>query len=220
MLAVLLVSQASAFNYWDNGYILAPDGKTRVAMPKPYTCEKVVNEFAGSEIPALNNAKDLFLAPSGDYYIADTGNRRILRVNNNFEYVAEYTSTLFMSPEGVFVTEEGDMYVADASAQKVIHLDPNGEWVENFVMPESELLYNVTYFSPTKVELNPINNYLYLIQGKQFMTIDAKNNFKGYIGANKVGFNLINFIVRTFALLHLHEFIVADVLLASAGIRS
>ncbi len=199
MLAVLLVSQASAFNYWDNGYILATDGKTRLAMPKPYTCEKVVTEFTGSQMPALNNAKDLFLAPSGDYYIADTGNRRILRINNNFEYVAEYTSSLFMSPEGIFVTKEGDMYIADSGAEKIIHLDPEGEWVENFVMPDSELLYNVTTFAPTKVELNPINNYLYIIQGKQFMTIDAANNFKGYIGANKVGFNFINFIVRTFA---------------------
>ncbi len=200
MLAVLLVSQASAFNYWDNGYILAPDGKTRMAMPKPYTCEKVITAIDGSETPELNDPRDLFLAPNGDYYIADTGNRRIVRLNSNFEYVTEYTANgTFMAPEGIYVTDEGDMYIADSAASKIMHLDPEGEWVENFVMPESELLYNITYFSPTKVALNPVNNYLYIVQGKQFMTIDAKNNFKGYIGANKVGFNLINFIMRTFA---------------------
>ena len=200
LLAVLLVSQASAFNYWDNGYIIAPDGKTRMAMPKPYTCEKVISTFEGSATPELNNPQDLFMAPSGDIYVADTGNHRIIRLNNNFDYVTEYNANNgLMSPEGIYVTEEGDMYIADSAAQKVVHLDPDGVWVEDFVMPVSDLLYNVTYFSPTKVALNPVNNYLYVVQGKQFMTIDAVNEFKGYIGANRVGFNFINFIMRTFA---------------------
>ena len=71
VLAVLLVSQASAFNYWDNGYILAPDGKTRMAMPKPYTCEQIINGFEGSEVSnTFNNPQDLFLSESGEYYVA------------------------------------------------------------------------------------------------------------------------------------------------------
>ncbi len=200
VLAAILVAPASAFNYWDSGYILAADGKTRMAMPKPYTVEKVVSIIEGSEDDTLSTPKDLFLAPNGDYYIADTGNMRIVRLNSNFEYVAEYNAGgEFISPEGVFVTDEGDMFVADSSASKIFHLDPNGEWVEDFVMPESELLYKVTSFTPTKVAINPINNYLYIVQGKQFMTINAVNEFKGYIGANKVEFNLLNFLMRTFA---------------------
>lgn len=200
VLAVLLVSQASAFNYWDNGYILAPDGKTRMAMPKPYTCEQVISNVQGSELATLNNPQDLYLAPNGDYYIADTGNARIVRLNSNFEYVAEYNAGgTLTTPEGIFVTDEGDMYIADSTGSRIAHLDPNGEWVEDFVMPESDLLYNVTSFSPTKVAINPINNYIYVVQGKQFMSIDAKNTFKGYIGANKVGFDLLYFLMRTFA---------------------
>lgn len=200
VLAAILVAPVSAFNYWDSGYILAPDGKTRMAMPKPYTVEKVVSIIEGSEDDSLNTPKDLFLAPNGDYYIADTGNMRVVRLNSNFEYVAEYNAGgEFISPEGIFVTDEGDMYVADSSASKIFHLDPNGEWVEDFVMPESELLYKVTSFTPTKVAINPINNYLYIVQGKQFMTINAVNEFKGYVGANKVEFNLLNFLMRTFA---------------------
>ena len=202
VIAAFLVVPASAFNYWDSGYILAPDGKTRMAMPKPYTVEKVVTEFKGSETETLNNPTDLFLAPSGDYYITDTGNTRIVRLNNNFEYVAEYDNMEhggFNSPEGIYVSESGDMYIADAAASKVIHLDPDGVWVEDFVMPVSDLLYNVKSFTPTKVGINPVNNYLYIVQGKQFMTIDAANNFKGYVGANKVEFNLLNFLMRTFA---------------------
>jgi len=200
MAAVLLVSQASAFNYWDNGYILAADGKTRMAMPKPYTCELVVNEFEGSAKPQLSNPRDLFLAPSGEYYVADTGNKRIVRLSNDFKYIAEYDAGgVLNSPEGIFVTEGGDMYIADSSDSRIVHIDPNGEYVEEFIMPESELLYNVTTFAPSKVAINPVNNYLYVVQGKQFMTIDAVNNFKGYVGANRVPFNLINFIVMTFA---------------------
>mgnify|MGYP004590096331 FL=1 len=200
VLAVLLVSQASAFNYWDSGYILAPKGKTRLAMPKPYTCERVISSVAGPEVTTFNNPQDIFMSPAGDFYVADTDNRRVLRLNNNFEFVAEYTAGGTLSaPEGVFVTKDGDMYVTDSANARIAHLDPNGEWVEDFVMPKSDLLYNVTYFSPTKVAINPVNNYLYVVQGKQFMTIDAANNFKGYIGTNKVGFNIFNYIVMTFA---------------------
>ncbi|MEE1279706.1 MAG: NHL repeat-containing protein [Oscillospiraceae bacterium] len=200
VLAALLVAPASAFNYWDSGYILAPNGKTRMAMPKPYTVEKVVSVIEGSEDDSLDTPKDLFLAPNGDYYIADTGNMRVVRLNSNLEYVAEYNAGgEFITPEGIFVTDEGDMYVADSSASKIFHLDPNGEWVEDFVMPVSELLYKVTSFTPTKVAINPINNYLYIVQGKQFMTINAVNDFKGYVGANKVKFDPLNFLMRTFA---------------------
>lgn len=200
VLAALLVAPASAFNYWDSGYILAPNGKTRMAMPKPYTVEKVVSVIEGSEDDTLDTPKDLFLAPNGDYYIVDTGNMRVVRLNSNFEYVAEYNAGgEFITPEGIFVTDEGDMYVADSSASKIFHLDPNGEWVEDFVMPVSELLYKVTSFTPTKVAINPINNYLYIVQGKQFMAINAANEFKGYVGANKVKFNFLNFLMRNFA---------------------
>ena len=208
VLAVLLVSQASAFNYWDNGYILAPD-KEQMAMPKPYTCEKVIDSIPGSTgSTTFTNPDDIFLAPSGDYYVADTGNSRIVRLNSKFEYVAEYNGLAngdeedahkLSGPSGIFVTDEGDMYVADTTNQRIVHLDPNGEYVEQFIMPESDLLYNVLYFAPTKLAINPVNNYIYVIQDKQFMTIDAANNFKGYIGANKVGFNLLNYIVMTFA---------------------
>ncbi len=199
MAAVLLVSQASAFNYWDNGYILAADEETRMAMPKPYTCDVVISTIDSPTKTSFSNPQDLYLASSGDYYVADTGNKRIVRLNSNFEYVNEYDGGgIFNSPDGVFVTDAGDMYVADSAAQKIIHIDANGQWVEDFVMPESDLLYNVTAFSPSKVAINPVNNYLYVVQGKQFMTIDAVNNFKGYVGANRVGFNLINYIVMTF----------------------
>ncbi len=200
MTAVLLVSQASAFNYWDNGYILAADGESRMAMPKPYTCEQVVEKLEGPRKTTFSNPQDLFLAPSGEYYVADTGNKRIVKLTNDFKFIAEFDADGELnSPEGIYVTDKGDMFIADSGNERVIHLSPTGVYIEEFVMPKSELLHNVTTFSPSKVAINPVNNYLYVVQGKQFMSIDAVNNFKGYIGANKVGFDLINLIFMTFA---------------------
>ncbi len=201
ILCAYLTLQAAAFDYRDNGYALSEDGKQRVAIPKPYTVKTVIKEFGGSQT-TLNSPQDLFLSETGEYYIADTENDRIIKLDSDFQFIAEFTQaddSALSKPTGVFVDNVGDLWVADSGNARIVHLDEQGKYIEKFVKPESDLLYNVTSFVPTKIAINPINNYLYIIMGKQFMMLDAANQFKGYVGANQIGFNFFNWLVQNFA---------------------
>ncbi|MCL6512370.1 MAG: hypothetical protein K6U78_16985, partial [Anaerolineae bacterium] len=50
--------------------------------------------------------EDMFLAPDGALYIADTGNGRVLKLEN-FEVVAEFGKGTLKSPTGVTVDADG-----------------------------------------------------------------------------------------------------------------
>lgn len=183
-----------------NGFIL--DNGSRVTIPIPFEVQQIVSSFEGSSYDSLNNPQDLFYDENGFYYVADTGNNRVLKLDKDFKVIAEFTQAdgiAFSGPSGVSTDSDGDIYIADTGNARVVHFSPSGEFSESFVKPESELLYDVEYFAPSKVEFDPISKNLYVIQGRQFMRIDALNRFRGYIGDNEVGFDLWDYFFRKFA---------------------
>lgn len=195
-----LIVPASAIMPVSNSYILDED--ERLSVPTLFENKAVITEFTGTEQKKLNDPQDIFYDKKGFYYVADTGNNRVLKLDKNFKVLGEITEadgTSLSSPTGVSADEYGDVYIADSGNGRIIHLDKAFQYVESFIKPESDLLYDVEYFSPSKVAFDPVSSFIYVIQGKQFMTIDALNNFKGYIGDNKVGFDLWDYIYRKFA---------------------
>lgn len=201
IISAALSVQTNAFDYHDNGYALSEDGKERVAIPKPYTVERVIEQFEGTK-PTLSNPQDLFLDDKGFYYVADTDNNRILKLDGEFNFITEYTiggDMPLSKPTGVFTDTIGHLWIADSGNARIVHLNAQGDYIEEFIKPESELLYNVTSFVPTKIAINPVNNYIYVIQGKQFMMLDATNSFKGYVGANYLSFDFFSWLVQNFA---------------------
>lgn len=199
--AVVLSSPAQALTNVSGSYVLDEDGK-HVTIPVLFEAKQVISDFkVEGSYNGLNDPKDLFADKNG-YYIADTGNNRILVTDKSFKVVRELTEAdgiSFSSPTGVSTDSLGDIYIADTGNSRVVHFSNEGEYIESFVKPESDLLYDVEVFSPAKVEFDPISNLLYVIQGKQFMTIDAANKFKGYIGDNRLSFDLWDYIFRKFA---------------------
>ncbi len=195
-----LIVPASAIMPVSNSYILDED--EHLTVPTLFENKAVITELEGTELNKLNDPQDIFYDKNGFYYVADTGNNRVLKLDENFKVLGEITEAdgvSLASPTGVSADEFGDVYIADSGNGRIIHLDKTFNYVESFIKPESDLLFDVEYFSPSKVAFDPISSFIYVIQGKQFMTIDALNNFKGYIGDNKVGFDLWDYIYRKFA---------------------
>ena len=198
-LMLCIAIPSSAVMPISNSYIL--DGDKRITVPTLFENKMVVSQFESEFSKTLNDPQDLFYA-DGFYYIADTGNNRILKLDENFNLLVEIKEAdgiSFISPIGVSADSYGEIYIADSGNGRIVHLDKDFNYIESFVKPESDLLYDVEFFSPAKVALDPVSNFIYVIQGKQFMTIDALNNFKGYVGDNKVGFDLWDYIYRKFA---------------------
>lgn len=91
-------------------------------------------------------------------------------------------------PQGIYVDEEGDMYIADTKNQRIVHLAPDGSFVELFHQPQAETYDSKYPFRPQKVYIDAVKN-IYIINEFDYhglISIDADNEFLGYLAASKV----------------------------------
>ena len=72
-----------------------------------------------------------------------------------------------------------------------------GKDMEVYYKPESALLEESFTFSPEKIYVS-ITGYIYVLKGTNLMLMDSKNEFRGYVGAVAVPFNLQRMLIRTF----------------------
>jgi len=179
-------------------YVLDTDGRTHVPVPLTHNVTGFWDYF-GTECGYLREPEDLYIAADDTIYIADTGNNRIVRLDSDGNYLGSYTDNgKLSSPKGIYVDRDGDLYISDSGNRRIVHLSPKGEFIEEFVKPESDLLEKDMNFEPTRIGLNA-QGYLCTIQGQYFMSIDAHNQFMGFVSTNKVGFSLRSLLIRMFA---------------------
>ena len=160
-------------------------------IPKSYVLKTSVS-YLNADLGALKQPNDLDIGPNGHIYIADTGNNRIVELDEKFQPVAAYKNEeqkKFRSPQGVFVDEYGAIFVADTDNSRVVKMSSSGKFVEEFKKPTSAILGDNFNFTPRKVAVSS-TGYLYAIRLQWLMQIDAQGKFCGYIGTNQVGFDL------------------------------
>ncbi len=195
--AVIFFTSVITTHASEMDYVIDNEGE-RLVIPKTYLVKDVIT-YMGNEGGSLYEPKDIFIDKEDNVYVADTGNNRIVKLDSEGNYVRAYTGgNSLMGPQGVFVASFGNVFAADTGNQRVVNLDENDQILESFVKPDSELLEASSDFSITKVCINS-QGILYVIKGQQFMTIDANNEFKGFVGANSLPFSLKRVLIRMFA---------------------
>lgn len=196
MLVLALASPplADAAPYY--GYHYSSDGEA-VPAPLPYMPDKVIY---GSTVDAeaFNNPEDLFVGPDRRVYIADTGNDRVVVVDENWRLVRiidsfqrEGKADAFNKPQGVFVDKEQHIHVADTQNGRIVELDGEGKLVRIVGPPESETLRADFKFLPTKLALDSAGRLFAVSQGvfDGIVEFDANGAFSGFFGKNPVRFN-------------------------------
>lgn len=148
----------------------------------------------------VSGPEDMFLGPDGSLFIADTGNGRIIRLDSDFQIVAEYGQGLLTSPTGIFVDEAGTIFVADAGTNTIVILDADGNLVTSFGRPSEPLFGARREFLPRKIAVDARGN-LYIVSegsvdGLVMMNIDGQ--FIGYFGANSADMSLKMILQRLF----------------------
>lgn len=193
------VLPTAAFTQNDLDYCLN-DKQEPVYTSKTYQHWDTISYIYGAEPAELRDPEDLFVDSKGELYIADTGNNRIVRTKLDGTLIAVYAneSDPFYQPTGVFVDKNGDIYVADAGNKRIVILNPDGSVKIAIGKPESDLLSDVNDFTPVKVAVGT-TGYIYTIVGKDFMSIDTEGNFKGFVGAERLGFSLTRLFINLFA---------------------
>lgn len=197
--AVLLLSAGGEVQAAGNGVSLVANEEGHFdSIPSVYDVEATYKNLG--EYGTLNHAEDLFVDNNDNLYVVDTGNNRILKLSMEGEVLAEYKEgygAAFKGPKGVYVHTDGSIWVADSGNYRIVRLDAEGNDMEVYYKPESALLEESFTFSPEKIYVS-ITGYIYVLKGTNLMLMDSKNEFRGYVGAVAVPFNLQRMLIRTF----------------------
>lgn len=178
-------------------YVVGTDG-TEVSIPQTHIVTRMIRDL-GPEGGLLSQPSDLFVDSEDNIYIADSGNNRVVKLDKEGNFLKSFDCDgTLSSPGGVFVSDNGHIYIADTLNERIVHLSAEGKLIEEFTKPDSEMLDDDSTFQVSRIGITE-QGYLYTIRGQYFMMIDANNEFKGYVGDNRLGFSLTRLLIRTFA---------------------
>ncbi len=116
------------YDYWDDIF----------RTPAAYVPQGMVLgtdlTWNGENLGAFVEPQDVFVAPNGDVYVADTNNHRIVVLDNDLATVVNVITGFdnaglkdqFNKPTGVCVTEDGWLYIADSQNHRIVVLDETG----------------------------------------------------------------------------------------------
>jgi len=168
--------------------------------PAAYIPERTISgldlTYQGEPLGKLTSPQDICKSPSGNIYIADTNNNRIVVLDSAMKSVVNVITTFkngdkedgFKSPYGVCVSERGWLYVADFKNRRVVVLDQNDELVQIIENPQSESLEDNYVFSPMKVTVDYADR-VYVIAQNMFegiMVFESNGQFSNFFGTIEV----------------------------------
>ncbi|MDQ0170570.1 gluconolactonase [Paenibacillus tundrae] len=178
------------YNYWGNS----------VKSPIAFLPFRVITGTdAGTG--AWQSPMDLYAAHNGLLYVLDSGNGRIIVLNDKWEtmrviqhFEHEGKQDSFLNPEGLFVTESGQIYVADTENRRVVELNPDGTFVRAIGAPESDVISDTFEYFPRKVIVDKAGRIYVVGRGvyEGLIEFDSDGRFTGFMGTNRVQFDPVD----------------------------
>lgn len=172
------------YNYW----------KEATPSPAPFL---PVRSVTGKDlgIGEFVEPADMHVSKAGNIYVLDSGNRRIVCLDNSWNiiriidsFTREGKEDTFANPSGIFTDELEQIYVADTDNQRVVVLSKGGELVRILENPESDVLPEGFQFYPLKVTVDHANRVFVVARGvyEGIMQFEENGTFIGYVGTIKV----------------------------------
>jgi hypothetical protein len=134
-------------------------------------------------------------------YVADTGNKRIVKFDFNGQLLLEITHDLLERPTGVFVSENDKIYVADAESRRVLIFDQNGDLLNSYARPVEPIFGRNSPYVPRKIVVGQRGNMYIVGEGSTsgIIQLNHTGEFIGFFGTNLTG---ISFLQRLANLLN------------------
>lgn len=154
--------------------------------------------YAEIDLP-ISSAEDMFVAPDGTVYIADTGHGQIVKLKN-LEVAATFGDGILQGPTGIYVDEKGIMYIADGQKNTIVILDQAGNLLKEFGRPIEPLFGKDKEFLPRKIAVDVRKNLYIISEGSVngIVQMNTDGNFIGYFGANESSMSLKMILQRMF----------------------
>src|SRR5688572_23117655 len=195
------VGPASADREWS--WTLDKD-KNPLGAPLPYLYDF---EIDGLYKPSgtFKNPADIYIDHLYNVWITDTGNNRVLKFDENGNFLQEIGgeegSGKLNAPEGVFISERNEIWVADRGNGRIVQFTPEGQFVKELGKPRSKLLEEDQVYQPNKLVIDR-RGYIYVLNGggdyRGIFLLDSEGEFRGFFGANRLKFDVMRLLIRTF----------------------
>lgn len=172
--------------------------------PAPYVPSENISTLQmtwnGETVGMMVTPQDLCQAPDGNIYVCDTGNNRIIVLDNAMKkvvgiisgFVRDGVEDTFKQPYGVCVSQNEQIYIADSQNRRIVVLELDGSFVKIISNPQSETLEEGYVFTPLKVTVDYADR-VYVIAQNMFegiMVFEPDGQFSGFFGTIKVAISL------------------------------
>jgi DNA-binding beta-propeller fold protein YncE len=177
----------------------------QVASPDAYrVSEYILGTTLG--VGHLRDPQGVFIRDNR-IYICDSGNDRILKIevdeNGKHTVKANVSSVVidgvvspFNYPRDIFENRDGNLYITDTKNNRVLILDNNWRYIHIIEKPEDDCIGVLVDFIPVKIVVDFANRVFIQAENinKGLMEFDSRWEFSGYMGANKVTVNPVDYI--------------------------
>ncbi len=173
-------------------------GEKFIPIPAAYEVYGTIKNLGADGF--MNHPEDIFIAPDDTLYVADGENNRVLQLTREgqvLRVIEQAGGKALKKPRGVYVHTDGSVWIADTGNLRIATLNADLTDRKEYVKPDSSLLGANFTFDVQKIFVAN-TGYIYALKGANLIALDEANNFRGYLGADKVGFSLSRFLVRLF----------------------
>ena len=191
VLMFLLVPAVQASNLPYHSYTQDLSGE-EVAIAAPYTPETVLKSIDGTT--PLNDPQDL-CCRNGRIYVADTGNNRVIILDETLSFVGELTG--LSGPSGVFATAD-NVYISDTGNGRILKTDRDLRVLETFGKPEIAVLGDGYTYLPKKIAVDYAGRMYVIGQGinRGIIQLNKDGSFFNFLGAPKVTYSMWDLFLR------------------------
>lgn len=186
-MACVPVMQAEADYRYDEFFRAVPAQSVYVADTSYNGKELDIGNFA--------SPSDLYVYDDSLIYILDSGNNRVVVLDEEFQVhqvidsiTAEGEELDITGAKGIYVSPVGEVYISDLKNNRILILDGKGNFLRMITRPDSVLLTDNITFAPKNVVLDTVGT-LYMISENSTQgayMIDPNGDFLGFYGRNKV----------------------------------
>lgn len=170
---------------------------------------KIKNIQTSSSSYLLKEPEDIYIDKDGFIYIADTGNKSIVILDKDNNYLTHFGSDNLVKPTGLFV-RDNKIYIADygeasdnttgkVSIYQFDKLTNEVTLIENRYRPSSKILEIDNFvYRPTKISVDS-NLTMYVTSEGSYngiLTINSVNRFMSYFAPNDVETSLKDKIIN------------------------